>query len=249
MKEETLQQKAEAIKLFEEWMNKYHRRIAVDDEKTIHLYTILHLLKKDQQEREAEVERLKEALAAIANQPQERMGWSDQPYRMQNIAMCALHNIPTHPSPAPQQEVSPQPSPTHKYQTGKVWAISESTPEGLSIEGNHNWKEGQLLSEGEDFYKAENYFTKKGHPTSFNSDHHEYSEEVAIPLLQPSPTVQEDRLKVIVREIELEASHDKEKRNSWYIKGLEKAVRIIKAVQASIPSQPSTEHKKEGGGQ
>jgi hypothetical protein len=154
---------------------------------------------------------------------------------------------------APQQEVSPeleaQPSPTHKYQTGKVWAISESTPEGLSIEGNHNWKEGQLLSEGEDFYKAENYFTKKGHPTSFNSDHHEYSEEVAIPLLQPSPTVQEDRLKVIVREIELEASHDKEKRNSWYIKGLEKAVRIIKAVQASIPSQPSTEHKKEGGGQ
>jgi hypothetical protein len=146
-------------------------------------------------------------------------------------------------------EVEAQSSPTHKYQTGKVWAISESTPEGLSIEGNHNWKEGQLLSEGEDFYKAENYFTKKGHPTSFNSDHHEYSEEVAIPLLQPSPTVQEDRLKVIVREIELEASHDKEKRNSWYIKGLEKAVRIIKAVQASIPSQPSTEHKKEGGGQ
>jgi hypothetical protein len=100
-------------------------------------------------------------------------------------------------------EVEAQSSPTHKYQTGKVWAISESTPEGLSIEGNHNWKEGQLLSEGEDFYKAENYFTKKGHPTSFNSDHHEYSEEVAIPLLQPSPTVQE----------------------------------------------PSTEHKKEGGGQ
>jgi hypothetical protein len=274
MKEETLQQKAEAIKLFEEWMNKYHRRIAVDDEKTIHLYTILHLLKKDQQEREAEVERLKEALAAIANQPQERMGWSDQPYRMQNIAMCALHNIPTHPSPAPQQEVSPQPSPTHKYQTGKVWAISESTPEGLSIEGNHNWKEGQLLSEGEDFYKAENYFTKKGHPTSFNSDHHEYSEEVAIPLLQPSPTVQEP------------STEQADSRNQWVkhfnppfkhaedstfildshgnivieVRGwghLSNLMTDIKAceVQDQIANHitdilnSSTEHKKEGGGQ